>query len=122
MVALRCIGITAAFSIVLAAADSRIVRTVSVPESKITHKLQPVYPPDALDQHIQGVVKIKILIGTDGHVEQARLVSGHPLLAPAAIQAVKHWVFEPPTSEGQPVRLATQVEIPFRLDGNGNPR
>lgn len=91
----------------------------SVPEAKIAHKVQPVYPPDAIDHQVQGIVKIKVLIAPDGHVEQAHIASGHPLLVQAALQAVKQWRFQPLGSEDQPIRVATEVEVPFRLHAIG---
>jgi TonB family protein len=103
------------------AEDVKLLRMSPMPESKILHKVPPSYPPDAADRHIQGVVKINVLIGTDGHVENIRLVSGHPLLAPAALQAVRHWVFEPTQVQGNAVKVITQITIPFDLDAHGNP-
>jgi protein TonB len=116
---MKLICAAAVFSLTLAAADPQIVRMDSIPEAKIVRKAQPVYPPDALDHHVQGVVKIKILIAADGHVEQAHIAGGHPLLVHAALQAVRQWVFQPMGSEEQPIRVATQVEVPFRLDAAG---
>jgi TonB family protein len=110
----------AAFSVGWAE-DVKLVRMSSIPESKILRKVQAAYPLDAVDHHIQGVVKITVLIGTDGHVENIRLVSGHPLLAPAALQAVRQWVFEPTQSHGQAVKVITPITVPFALDQNGNP-
>jgi len=104
----------------LSAADARIVRMAAVPEAKIVRKVPPVYPPDALDHQVQGVVKIKIMIAADGHVAQAHIVSGHPLLIQAALQAVRQWVFQPMGTEDQPIRVATQVEVPFHLSASAN--
>jgi protein TonB len=105
---------------ILAAADpADFLRIQSVPESKILHRVQPVYPPDAIDAHIQGMVRIAITIGKDGRVERARLASGHPLLAPAALQAARQWTFEPFERDGKPIRVMTQVEMPFALPPNG---
>jgi TonB family protein len=104
-----------ACALTLAAADARVVPMTSIPEAKIVRKVQPVYPPDAIVHHIEGVVKIKIVIGTDGHVTQAHIVGGHPLLVHSALQAVRQWVFQPMGSEDQPIRVATQVEVPFHL-------
>jgi protein TonB len=103
----------------LAAADRRIVRMESVPDAKIVHKVAPVYPPDAIDHRVQGVVKIKVLIAPDGHVEQAHIAGGHPLLGQAALQAVRQWQFQPLGTEDQPTRVITQVEVPFRLSAIG---
>jgi TonB family protein len=112
---------TAALSWSLIGADVRVLRVPSMPASKIVTKVQPVYPPDAADHGIQGVVKMTIYIGQDGRVENARLISGHPLLTPAARQAVRKWVFEPTLVEGKPVRVVTEVDIPFNLDAYGRP-
>src|SRR6202035_2564186 len=104
---LKCIGLILALSMVAlgqAAPRSTLLRVPSVPEAKITHKVQPAYPADALDLRIQGVVRVSVVVGKDGHVEQARLSSGDPLLAPAALQAARGWTFEPFQNDGGPVR------------------
>jgi TonB family protein len=106
---------------VLWADDVKLVRMTSMPDSKILHRELPAYPTDAADHRIQGVVKISVLIGTDGRVERARLISGHKLLVPAAMQAVRRWVFEPGEAQGHPVRVMTEISIPFTLDAFGNP-
>jgi TonB family protein len=103
------------------AEDVKLLRLPSIPESKILKKVQPAYPLDAVDRHIQGVVKITVLIGTNGHVENIQLVSGHRLLAPAALQAVRQWVFEPTAVQGHAVKVVAPVSIPFDLDAYGNP-
>jgi TonB family protein len=110
----------AAFSFAWAE-DVKLVRMPSMPDSKILHKVQPGYPGDAASLHIQGVVKIGVTIGTDGRVERMNLISGHKLLAPAAMQAVRRWVFEPTQVQGHAVKVATQVSIPFDLDAFGRP-
>jgi protein TonB len=96
------------------AADG-LVRLNSVPEEKIIKKITPEYPPDARDARIEGVVKIAVMIGVDGHVQGVQLVSGHPLLAPAALQAAKKWVFHPFERDGKPVRALAHIQIPFSL-------
>src|ERR1700722_55676 len=90
-------ALLAAISLSLAAqtaTDRDIIRTQLIPESKIVRKVQPVYPANAADLHIEGTVKIAVVIAKDGHIENLRLISGHPLLAPAALQAVRQWKFE----------------------------
>jgi len=99
----------------------RLVQMQSMPESKIILKVQPVYPPDAADLRIHGVVKMRVVIGTTGRVESARLISGHPLLAPAALQAVRKWVFNLTEADGQSTRVQTEIDIPFNLDAYGRP-
>ena len=106
---------------VLWADDVKLVRMQAMPESKILHKEQPVYPPDAAEHHIQGLVKLSVMIGTDGHVDRIHLVSGHRLLAQAAMQAVRRWVFAPTEAEGHAVKVMTQISVPFDLDAYGKP-
>jgi TonB family protein len=120
---MKWIGATVAlatFSLVWAE-DVKLVRMPSMPDSKILHKVQPAYTGDAACLHIQGVVKIGVTIGTDGRVERMNLISGHKLLAPAAMQAVRRWVFEPTQVQGHAVKVATQISIPFDLDAFGKP-
>jgi protein TonB len=113
---LATIALAIAISVSAAAADQqRILNLRSVPDSQIVHNVLPAYPPDAMDARIQGVVRIKLMIGKDGHVESARLLSGHRLLAPAALQAARQRIYKPFESQGQPVRVVTEVEFPFAL-------
>jgi TonB family protein len=114
MMSRKIAAVLAATALTLAAADG-LMRVDSVPESKIMHKAAPVYPPAALDARVEGTVKVALMIGKDGHVLQAHLVSGHPLLAQAGLQAAKKYIFEPFERDGQPVRAVTQIEIPFSL-------
>jgi protein TonB len=92
-----------------------------MPEDKILHKVMPQYPPDAADHHVYGLVKVNVMIGKDGHVERIKLISGHPLLAPAALQAVRQWTFQPTQANGIPVHVITEVDLPFTLDARGLP-
>ena len=62
-----------------------------------------------------GVVKLKILIAADGHVEQAHIVSGHPLLVQAAKDAVSQWQYKPTLLNGEPVEVVTTIEVNFTL-------
>jgi outer membrane biosynthesis protein TonB len=53
------------------------------------------------------------IIGTDGHVHNVRLVSGHPMLIPAAVEAVQQWVYRPTLLNGTPVEVSTEIEVAF---------
>jgi protein TonB len=107
-------AVIAAAAITLAAADT-LLRVDSVPDSKIVHRVHPQYPADARDAGIQGTVTVGLIIGRNGHVEEVRLLKGHPLLAPAALQAAKNYIFQPFERDGKPVRASAQLEIPFVL-------
>ena len=93
----------------------RVRVSSGVMQSFVLSKVPPQYPQDAKDQHIQGVVVLKASIGKEGSVENLVLVSGHPLLAPAAIEAVKQWKYQPYLLNGAPVEVETQISVNFTL-------
>lgn len=66
---------------------------------KVKTKVAPVYPDLARRMSITGIVKVQITVGTNGAVKSAKLVGGHPVLASAALDAVKKWRFEPAAEE-----------------------
>jgi protein TonB len=74
-----------------------------------------VYPPLAKQARVQGSVVLSVIIAEDGAVKQVQLVSGHPLLAPAAMDAVKKWVYRPTIVNGKRVEVITVVEVDFSL-------
>ena len=73
----------------------------------------PVYPPAAKARGIEGTVKLQIQIGTDGRVTECRVLSGNPILVPAAIDAAARYVYKPFLLHGTPVATITTLEIPF---------
>lgn len=83
---------------------------------KPLHAPKADYPALAKKARIQGKVELEALIGRDGKVKKLRVLSGHPLLAQAALEAVKKWCYKPTLIEGEPVEVVTLVEVPFRLD------
>lgn len=87
------------------------MRAAGPPSPQLIQGPLPVYPPLAKQARIQGVVRFKVTIGTDGHVTDIFLINGHPLLVPAAQQAVRQWIYQP-----QPTEVVTQVDVPFTLD------
>jgi TonB family protein len=89
----------------------------SVMASQIIAKVAPVYPPLARQAHIQGAVVMKVRISKSGDVENLQLYSGHPMLAPAAIEAVKQWKYKPYLINGDPVEVETRVTVNFTLSG-----
>jgi TonB family protein len=76
---------------------------------KVKSKVSPVYPELAKRMNITGVVKVLITVTTSGVVKDAKVVGGHPVLANAALDAVKKWRFEPAAQE------ATGI-VEFRFD------
>jgi TonB family protein len=62
-------------------------------------KVQPVYPDLARKMNITGTVKVEVTVAPNGTVKDAKVVGGHPVLAGAALEAVKKWRFEPAAME-----------------------
>jgi TonB family protein len=96
----------------------RVRVSQGVTQGMVISKAPPTYPPDAKAARIQGSVIIGVIIGKEGNVQSARLVSGHPLLAPAAMDAVKQWKYRPYLLNGQAVEVDTQVTVNFTLASN----
>ncbi|MBI4876972.1 MAG: energy transducer TonB [Acidobacteria bacterium] len=89
-----------------------------VQQAKIVSQPMPVYPPLARTARIQGVVQLQAVIGRDGRIRELRAVSGHPLLIPAALAAVRQWVYHPTLLNGEPVEVDAPIEVNFTLDGS----
>ncbi|HEY6370517.1 MAG TPA: energy transducer TonB [Candidatus Sulfotelmatobacter sp.] len=83
----------------------------------LIRKVPPVYPPLARQARIQGTVILQAQISKEGNIQNLTLVSGHPMLAPAAIEAVKQWKYKPYLLNGEPVEVDTQVQVNFTLAG-----
>jgi TonB family protein len=83
--------------------------------SKLIRQPSPTYPEEAKSAHVEGVVHLAIIISRDGDVREVRPISGHPLLLPAAIEAVKQWKYAPALRNGIPVEESTQADVSFKL-------
>ena len=80
-------------------------------------KAVPIYPPSAKKAKIQGKVVLSSVIGTDGMVEEIRVISGPAELQQSAIDAVRQWTYRPYLLNGQPVEVETTVNIIYSLAG-----
>ena len=78
-------------------------------------KVQPTYPPLARQARVQGTVVLQALIGKDGSVQNLTVISGHPMLIQAAMDAVKQWRYRPYLLNGEPVLLETTINVNFEL-------
>ena len=99
------------------ATPQRVRVSLGVSQGLLIKKVQPNYPPLARQARIQGTVLLQAEISKDGTIENLRLISGHPMLAPAAIEAVKQWRYKPYMLNGEPVAVETQVQVNFTLSG-----
>lgn len=86
-----------------------------VQQANLIRQIKPVYPPLAKQARISGVVKLNAVIAKDGTIQQLNVLSGHPLLVPAAVEAVKQWQYKPTLLNGEPVEVATQIDVNFTL-------
>jgi TonB family protein len=87
----------------------------NVQATKVISRPIPKYPVEAKQAHIQGVVKLYAVIGKDGSVQNLNVISGDPILASAAIEAVKEWVYQPTLLNGNPVEVETEIDVNFTL-------
>ncbi len=87
--------------------------------AKLIRKVTPLYPPLAITARISGVVRLIGTIGKDGTIRNLQLVSGHPMLARAALEAVRQWVYKPTLLNGMPVEVIAPIEVNFTLGHSG---
>jgi TonB family protein len=87
----------------------------SVMQASLIRQTPPQYPPQAREARVEGVVRFQAVINTDGTVKELSLISGHPLLAPAAREAAKRWVYRPTSVDGEPVEVVTEIDVRFTL-------
>src|SRR5437762_4042914 len=99
------------------ATPQRVRVSQGVTQGLLLRKIQPAYPPLARQARIQGSVLLQAEISKDGSIQNLRLISGHPMLAPAAIEAVKQWKYKPYILNGEPVEVETQITVNFTLSG-----
>jgi protein TonB len=86
-----------------------------VQAAKLVRQLTPAYPALAKAARISGTVRLEAIIGIDGTVQNVRATSGHPMLVPSALDAVRQWVYKPTLLNGRPVEVITQIEVRFAL-------
>jgi len=82
---------------------------------RLITRVEPVYPRIAIQARISGEVRLDAVVGTDGRVRELRVLSGHPMLVPAAVDAVRQWVFQPTLLNSVPVEVSAPVTVTFRL-------
>jgi protein TonB len=97
------------------ATPTRIRVGGQVQQANLIRQPKPIYPPLAKQARIQGVVRFNAVIGKDGTIQNLQLMSGHPLLVPAAEEAVKQWLYKPTLLNGEPVEVATVIDVNFTL-------
>ena len=74
--------------------------------------------PISKQAHISGVVHLSAVIGKEGYVINLAVISGHPLLIPSAMEAVRQWVYQTTLLNGEPVEVITQIDVNYTLSDN----
>jgi protein TonB len=87
-------------------------------QGSLIRRVEPMYPPLARTARIQGPVILAAVISKAGAIENLRLISGHPMLVPAAIQAVSQWRYKPYILNDEAIEVETQITVNFVLAGN----
>jgi periplasmic protein TonB len=93
----------------------RVRISQGVTAGMLIHKVDPEYPPISRAARVQGNVVLKAIINREGNIQDLQLVSGHPMLVPAAITAVREWRYRPYLLNGQPVEVETTITVIFTL-------
>jgi protein TonB len=88
-----------------------------VQSAKIQNQTRPNYPPLARQARIQGTVRLEAVINKEGVIEELKVISGHPLLIQAALDAVKQWRYQPTMLNGVAVEVVTTIDVNFTLGG-----
>jgi TonB family protein len=80
--------------------------------------VQPQYPKNAVDRHLEGKVVVKAIVGGNGRVKRVTLLKGDPTLLKAAETAVRGWIYRPYQVNGKPVEIYREIVISFSLPEN----
>ena len=87
----------------------------AVQQAKLIRQPRPQYPPLAKQARISGTVHLSAIIAKDGTIQKLEVLSGHPLLVPSALEAVRQWVYQPTLLNGEPVEVQTTIDVNFTL-------
>lgn len=93
-------------------------RTSNILEGSLIRRVQPVYPPLARSARIQGPVVLDAVISRAGTIENLQVLTGHPMLIRAAIDAVSQWRYRPYILNGEAIEVETRITVNFILSGN----
>jgi protein TonB len=93
----------------------RIQVSADIQEARLLRMIRPEYPPVAKMARIVGTVRLRAIIDAKGKIAQLKIVDGHPLLAAAAFAAVEKWRYNPTFLNGEPVEVATEIIVHFKL-------
>jgi protein TonB len=104
-------------TVVKPAAPQKLRVPSGVAAGMLIYQLKPAYPRLAAQARIQGTVVLQAVIAKDGTVHDLHVISGHPMLLPAAIEAVRQWRYRPYLLNNEPVEVDMQINVNFTLSG-----
>jgi periplasmic protein TonB len=87
-------------------------------EGNLIYRVQPNYPPLARAARVQGAVELRAIISKTGTIENLVVVRGHPMLAGAALDAVRQWRYRPYRLNNEPIEVETEITVNFLLSGS----
>ena len=93
----------------------RVRVSQGVTQSLLIKKVDPKYPDKARNQHVQGTVVLRAVIGATGDISELDVLSGDKLLVPSALKAVKQWKYRPYLLQGHPVEVDTTITVNYTL-------
>ena len=85
--------------------------------AQLVSRIEPRYPSLAVQTKTEGTVRLHAIISRDGSINSLDVISGHPLLVQAALEAVRQWRYRPTMLSGEPVEVETFITVVFRLHG-----
>lgn len=97
------------------AVNIKPLRISNMLPGSLIRRVEPSYPPLAKSARVQGPVVLEAIISKTGTIENLQLISGHPMLAPAAIDAVRQWRYKPYILNGDAIEVETQITVNFTL-------
>ena len=97
------------------AGASKVRVSSGVAQGLLIHQVNPQYPSAARLARVEGKVVLQAVIGKDGTIQNLHLISGHPMLSEAAMDAVKQWLYKPYYLNGEPVEVETTIHVNFKL-------
>jgi TonB family protein len=88
----------------------------NIRQPQILKLVKPTYPPEAIRAHIDGVVILEATVTEQGDVTEVKVISGPPILIPAAVKAVQQWKYEPTLIGGRPISIILTATVNFSLE------
>ena len=98
-----------------AAPVSTLKISQGVSQGLLIRKVQPIYPPNARTMRLEGPVEMEAMIDREGKIKNLKVLKGQPVLAKAAVDAVRQWRYKPYYLDGEPVEIQTQITIVFKM-------